>query len=132
MTDESLPKALLLPYPPSVNRTWQFIGGRRPIKSSAAKAYAEVVGWRAREAGWKPLQGPIGVRLVLHPLRPKKTRPGVPVRCIDLDAAFKVIFDALNGIAWVDDKQVHEIHAKRGEPVPCGLVQIEVRELSTC
>jgi crossover junction endodeoxyribonuclease RusA len=122
--------ALLLPYPPSTNRLWLFVGGRRPIKSQAAKDFRKIAELRAVEAGVKLLPGDLAVRVVLHPPRPANWKPGKRVRSIDLDNALKAALDALNGIAWEDDSQIQEIIAVRGEPVPCGCLVIEMRQVS--
>ena len=47
------------------------------------------------------------------------------VRCIDLGNAEKVLSDALNGVAWVDDSQLHRIVLDRAEPD--GEARVEVR-----
>jgi len=38
------------------------------------------------------------------------------VMCIDLGNCEKVLSDALNGIAWADDKQLRRIVLERAEP----------------
>ena len=67
----------------------------------------------------EPLRGPIHLWLELHPKQPKKMTQK-PLRCLDLDNALKVTLDALNGVAWLDDRQVVEMHARRGEPIDGG------------
>jgi len=50
------------------------------------------------------------------------------VHAADLDNYVKVVLDALNGLAWADDKQVEVIHAtiERCHPHPC--IEVEIRE----
>jgi crossover junction endodeoxyribonuclease RusA len=120
---------LTLPYPISANRYW------RPVKLGAhisivptkeAKAFREQVGYMARAAGCRtPLGGRIAVHLQLYPHRPqdweaRQRKHGAAwddtVQCIDLTNAEKVLMDALNGIAFGDDKQVRRYSAERMEP----------------
>lgn len=54
----------------------------------------------------KPLSGPLSVEL--HFIMPTR-------RIQDLDNAAKAVFDALNGIAWVDDSQIFELHTTKSK-----------------
>lgn len=91
-------------------------GRAMTFPTGEAKAYKEHVGWIARAAGLRqPLAGPIDVEYRLYPHLPKdwakraKEDPvwwDLTVQCIDLDNARKVVNDALNGIAWTDDKMI--------------------------
>ncbi|QRF55323.1 RusA family crossover junction endodeoxyribonuclease [Variovorax paradoxus] len=120
---------LTLPYPISANRYW------RPVKLGAhisivptkeAKAFRVEVGAMARAAGVRtPLSGRIAVHLQLYPHRPldwqtRQRKHGAAwddtVQCIDLTNAEKVLMDALNGVAFGDDKQVRRYSAERMEP----------------
>jgi crossover junction endodeoxyribonuclease RusA len=77
------------------------------------------------------------VRIRLYPARPQdwakraQRNPDTwddDVRCIDLGNAEKVLSDALNGIAWIDDKQLRRIELERCEPDEHGarvVVEIE-------
>lgn len=67
-----------------------------------------------------PLQGPIYVHVEFEIPRPKrliwKTRPMPRCYCdrrSDLDNYCKSLLDGLNGIAFRDDGQVAELHAKK-------------------
>ena len=93
---------LTLPYPPSVNRWTRVVGGR-PILSAEARQYKQDAGVLALAAGVIPWPGPIAVSITVY--RPRKRG--------DLDGIFKLLIDALNGIAWVDDSQIVELHAFR-------------------
>lgn len=120
---------LVLPYPISANRYW------RPVKLGAhisivptkeAKDYRKLVAHICGAAGVvKPVAGRVAVTLDLYPHRPqdwqKRQRlQGAAwddsVQCIDLTNAEKVLMDALNGIAFEDDKRVFDYHARRMEP----------------
>lgn len=122
---------LTLPYPLSANRYWRsFVpkGHSRPVVtlSEEAKAYKERVGWAAKAAGIrKPLGGRVSIDIALYPARPQdwaKRAAKDPlgwddcVRCIDLDNARKVLYDALKGIAFGDDSWVWSDSAQRMEP----------------
>lgn len=91
-----------LPYPPSANRYWRTFRGHT-VLSAEAKAYKKQVAAILSAAGWQPASG--DVAYTAHVYRPLKSG--------DLDNRLKVLGDALTGYAWVDDKQVVELHAYR-------------------
>lgn len=71
-------------------------------------------------ASWKPTRGRVSLTaqfVGLHPLT-------------DLDNAVKAIQDALNGVAYVDDRQIDELHAERVRPLDewTGVI-VTVREI---
>ncbi len=122
---------LTLPYPVSANRYWRsFVprGGKRAVTvvSDEAKEYRTAVGLLAKTQGMRiPLDGRVELTLRLYPARPQdwakraQRNPDTwddDVRCIDLGNAEKVLCDALNGIAWIDDKQLRRISLERCEP----------------
>jgi crossover junction endodeoxyribonuclease RusA len=125
--------SLTLPYPISANRYWASrvirvdgIAKAVTYVTKEAKDFREQVGWIARAAGVRePMQGRLDVRLRLYPHRPqdwaRRARKLGPtwdddVLCMDLTNCEKVLLDALNGIAFVDDKQVRRYSAERMEP----------------
>jgi Holliday junction resolvase RusA-like endonuclease len=55
-----------------------------------------------RQAFKTPLLGPVSVTMNFYAKNPR----------FDLDNIIKSCLDSGNGIAWKDDKQVKEIHAK--------------------
>lgn len=92
---------LILPFPPSANRYWRSAPGKGLVPSAEAEAYKQLV---ARTAPRNvALFG--DVRVVLNVFRPRRTG--------DLDNCQKVLFDALRGIAFLDDAQVKAIIAER-------------------
>jgi len=120
---------LTLPYPLSANRYWVAIsipGRTMMAPSKEAKAYKEQVGWLVKKAGTKaPITGRVAIEIQLYPQRPqdwaRRARKDPltwddDVRCLDLDNANKVLFDALKGLAIEDDKWVRRIVAERMEP----------------
>lgn len=136
---------LVLPYPPSANeykltrtyfdkrtREWRTMY----YLSDVAKTFKSEVGWAAKAAGLRqPLRGYVRLVLYLTPHCPKDaaeraTKDPVhwplKVQSLDVGNVEKVLSDALNGIAWVDDRQVEELHVIRTQPGTKGLVvQIE-------
>jgi crossover junction endodeoxyribonuclease RusA len=116
---------IILPYPPSTNRLWR-TGHGRTYQSAEAKAFKALAAIQAKRAGMELREGPVQLLVILHPKKPKR-QSGRPVRCIDLSNSIKVVEDALQGIGYVNDSQVVSIRAKKGEPVPCGALSIEVR-----
>jgi crossover junction endodeoxyribonuclease RusA len=125
---------LTLPYPISANRYWATRTvaprGGKPMAityvTNEAKAYKQEVGYLLKQAGIRtPIVGRVGIAYTLYPHRPqdwqaRQRKLGETwddnVLCIDLDNAQKVLFDALKGVAIVDDKWVRKIEASRAEP----------------
>jgi crossover junction endodeoxyribonuclease RusA len=126
---------LALPYPISANDYWRSRtvkqkGTGRTIAiayvTDEAKAYKLDVAWRARAAGVRaPILGRVSVSIELYPHRPldwqtRQRKLGDAwdndVRCIDLDNARKVLFDALKGIAFEDDRWIWHDPGIRMEP----------------
>jgi crossover junction endodeoxyribonuclease RusA len=139
---------LRLPYPPSANRYWE----TRVIKvkatgkwmsmtyvSKGAKAYKEEVAWLAKAAGIrKPFEGRVAIDIKLYPQRPqdweKRARANPDtwdddVRCIDLDNARKVLYDAFKGVVIIDDKWVRKDSGERMEPDGAARVVVTITPL---
>lgn len=119
-----------LPYPVSSNRYWRSFRGRDGhavvVLSDEAIAFKTQVGWLVKAAGLRsPIQGMIELRMVLHPLQ-RKTITTKEIRCMDLDNALKVTIDAMNGVAYEDDKKIRRIVAERGDPVQGGAMTVEI------
>jgi crossover junction endodeoxyribonuclease RusA len=112
-----------LDYPPSTNRAWRMHKGRM-VQSKIARDWKKRAGWMARAAGFEPLEGPVRVVATLHP---KMTARGQTSRVrIDIDNALKTVLDALNGVAYGDDRQIVETTARLGEPMPDGALTVSV------
>jgi crossover junction endodeoxyribonuclease RusA len=132
--------SLVLPYPVSANRYWRTYmprGFKAPVTvlSAEAKTYKAQASALALFAGIsQPIPGRVEIHARLYPKRPqdwqKRARIspdawGDTVQCLDLDNALKVTIDALKGIAFDDDDQVHRIIAERMDPD--GDARIEIR-----
>lgn len=134
---------LTLPYPISANRYWKAItipGRTMMAPSKEAKAYREEVAHIARQCGLqRPFPWRVAVELDLYPHRPQdwarraKRDPVAwddDVRCIDLGNAEKVLSDALQGIVFVDDRWIWDLHKRRMEPDGEGRVVLRIRPLA--
>jgi Holliday junction resolvase RusA-like endonuclease len=71
--------------------------------SQEAKDYKAAVKWRALHQKLKPLECNVAVSVTIYR----------PIKSGDLDNRLKPLLDSLRGIAYVDDKQVVELHALR-------------------
>jgi Holliday junction resolvase RusA-like endonuclease len=91
---------LWLPYPPSTNMRMAIVNGRM-LKSAEAKSYQRIV--RDTLVGLTPLTGDLEVAMTINR----------PMRRGDIDNVLKNVFDALKGIAFVDDEQIAMLDAKR-------------------
>lgn len=117
---------LMLEYPISSNRYWRNFNGRT-VMSAEAREYKAMAAFRWREAGFPLHAGQVLVELLLHPRMTKQG--GASKSRMDLDNCLKVAIDALNGVAFVDDKQVRKLVAEVVDPVPGGGLSVRV---STC
>ena len=126
---------MMMPYPISTNVYWRNFRGRM-VRSSAANAYKDEVGWIARANKVVLITTPIRVMMTLHPPRPqdaekreKKDRLwGLGVRRIDIDNAQKVVLDALQGIAYDNDRQITFLSIRLGQPVPEGGLDVMIEQ----
>lgn len=120
---------LVLPYPISANRYWRPVRLGKHITivpTKEAKAYQAQAALLARTAGFtKPILGRVQVGIQLYPHRPldwQKRAARDPltwddtVQCLDIDNARKVLYDALKGVAFEDDKRIFRDWAQRMEP----------------
>ena len=134
---------LILPYPPSANRYWRtaIVCNRvQTYPSADAKTYKAEVKTIAMLSGIRaPLTGRIALHVQLYPQRPqdwaRRARRDPltwddDVRCIDLGNAEKVLSDALNGVAWLDDKQHRRIVLERMEPDGDARVVVRIEQLA--
>lgn len=116
------PVNVRLPLPPSANRYWKPVLRRKGsrvwaelVLSPEARRYKNgvQVQWRNRV---RPISGPVELRLEVHFANGRS----------DLSNRVKVLEDALNGIAYFDDRQVQELHVVRGENADEPFVEVSV------
>ena len=93
-----------LPLPPLANHYLR-VAGNHIYKTGEAKAYRARCEATCRAALPAPFTGPVAVRFTWY----RRRRMG------DLDNVAKVLFDALSGLLYADDKQIVEIHARRDD-----------------
>lgn len=113
------PIKMTLPYPPALNNLYLTVMMKgRPVRvpSPRAKAYKKDVQKIATPVFRQLILGEVGITFRLY--RPRRVG--------DLDGYFKAIFDALTGIAWVDDGQITKIDAERFEDKIDPRVEIEI------
>ena len=115
---------LHLPYPVALNRAYRNFRGVT-VLSPEGKLWKVLAAKEAMFYRVKPLIGPVCCRMILHP---RLTKSGEASKTrMDLDAIFKLALDALNGIAWQDDKQIEELSARIGEPIKDGGLTVEIQ-----
>lgn len=126
---------LTLPYPISANDYWRSMvpkGWTRAIVhlSTEAKHYKRDVGWLAKAAGFRtPTTKPIALNLTLHPKGLNKNGQALGVT-MDLSNCLKVAEDALQGIVYVNDRQVKSISMRYGEKTNTGALVVQIEELA--
>lgn len=107
---------LVLPYPPSANRYWRNFRGN-VVTSAEARSYKLEVAYLAKHVGIEKLGGPVVVFVDIY--RPRRVG--------DLDNRLKVLLDALQGVAYDNDSQVVEVHARRFDDKQNPRAELEVR-----
>ena len=124
---ERCTKELHLPYPISANRYWRKTRTGRVYVSAEAKAYKSQVYFIAQHNKVQIATGAVAMTYRFHP---KKNKDGSESKVrLDLDNALKVINDALNGIAYVDDRQIRRIVLEFGEPIVGGGITVFIEEV---
>jgi len=107
----------ILAYPPSANRYFRVPRALGyPITSREARDYKKNAGLDARSQGAVIMPGPLQVSVDVY--RPR--------RIGDLDNQIKILFDAMNGIAWSDDSQVVDIHLRRFDDKDNPRLEVEI------
>jgi crossover junction endodeoxyribonuclease RusA len=107
---------LTLPYPPSANKYRRNSLGAT-VASAEARYYKNEVACLAKRAGIEQPNGPVVLFVNIYR----------PMRSGDLDNRLKLLIDALEGVAFSDDEQVIEIHARRFDDKKNPRAKLEVR-----
>ncbi|ADQ41562.1 endodeoxyribonuclease RusA [Caldicellulosiruptor acetigenus I77R1B] len=81
------------------------------------KEFEELVGWCTRSVVKKPVEKPVKVNIDVF----TKSRA-------DIDNIAKAILDGLNGVAFLDDRQVVELRIRKLPPVDCEKIVISIKE----
>ncbi len=115
----------LFPYPVSANKYWRRFGHSMVI-SKEAKDYKQKSRIAYRANGGFQLLGDVAVDIMLLP---KLNKNGTTCKVVmDLDNCIKITLDAMNGVAYIDDKQVKSITVKYGKPCLNGGLMVKVAD----
>lgn len=112
-----------LPHPVSANRYWRTFRNRT-VRSAEANQYRKDAQFAFLLAKEQKHAGPVRVSIKFHP-RTNKDGSASKTR-LDIDNVIKVALDALNGLAYDDDKQVVSVLAELSSPVPYGGLTVTV------
>jgi crossover junction endodeoxyribonuclease RusA len=111
------PIELELPEPPSANRWWRNFRGRM-VLSKEARDYKAMVA--AGVAGVRPIKGRVRIQITWE----RKRKSG------DLDKRVGILLDALQGIAYANDKDIVKLEAERLDlPSRRGIVRVLCQEV---
>lgn len=116
-----------LPYPLSLNRYWTVLPGTRQIGPSIEgrrwKQAARALALTRKPAG-APIDGAVAVGIELHP---KARRDGKASGTrVDVDNACKLALDALQGVAYANDRQIEVLVVRVARPLPDGGMTVTV------
>lgn len=90
-----------IPVPPSANRYWR-VANNRIIVTDEARNYKQEVFYKLKNIV-EPLRQDIAINVTVF----RRYKKG------DLDNFLKIMLDALQGILYLNDSQIVEIHAFR-------------------
>lgn len=104
--------------PRMTRKGWLYTPGKtrqyeKAVRDAYRKEYGDAI----------PLTCPLKVVILASFPKPKKAARPYPPRP-DLDNIIKIVMDALNGVAWVDDSQVVSIQAEKNYYHPAELIVI--------
>lgn len=113
----------VLPMPPSANEYWRSItikGKARTVLSAKAKSYKEALADLVKRLKMPMFTGDVSLTVWVY----RNQASG------DVGNRFKVLEDALNGVAYADDKQIQQQHAYRYDDRGKGRVVILIKEVT--
>ena len=117
---------LTLPHPVSANRYWR-VYRNRVIRSPEANDYRRAVIRAATRARIVPTDRPVIVRMTYHPRMNKNG--SADKRRLDVTNTVKVAEDALQGLAYHDDKQVVSCTGRLGKPMAGGGLTVRIKTI---
>ena len=101
--------AFELPWPPSVNHYYRYVGPRVLISRDGRK-YRDMIVSRLRSEGRPPFECPVELSVELYP--PDNRRR-------DIDNSLKCLLDAFtHGGLYRDDSQIQKLTVTKREPMP--------------
>ena len=123
----------VLPWPPSTNAYYRAIVRTKLVNGKLTHYPAAILSEKARAYKGKvklavgffpvPLSGPVAVSMVLHPPTKRK---------YDIDNRFKAVLDSLTAAGvWLDDSQVVELQAAKGDIIKSGQVVVRIMEVES-
>lgn len=126
---------LELPYPVSANEYWRHVPNKKTgltmhFLSDEAKVYKEAVAWTARAAGFRKPSEKL-IEIVSITLVPRLyNRDGKRIGSVmDLGNCWKIAEDALQGVVYVNDRQIKRFgKIEYGQPTDHGALIVEVAE----
>jgi Holliday junction resolvase RusA-like endonuclease len=83
-----------------------------PAKTRDAERIVKGIASRTLR-GFRPYDEPLSVELRFVMPKPAKPKFHVPASKPDLDNLSKLILDALNGIAWIDDARIVQLSSQK-------------------
>ena len=91
------------------------IGGGRMIHSRATDlaTWRALISFGAKQAGCKPIDNPITIKMKFRLKRPKTVKRDYPTVAPDLDKLVRGVNDGLTGVAFLDDSQVVQLTASK-------------------
>jgi crossover junction endodeoxyribonuclease RusA len=104
-----------LPVPPSANNYWR-IYRNRMVVTEEARAYKQEIHYLLN--AFEPMTGEVVINFTVF--RPRKKG--------DLDNYGKILLDSLQGLAYVNDNQIVEIHSFREDDKDNPRVEFLVHE----
>ena len=107
--------------PPSVNCCYRS-AGRRVYKSKRLLEYqSEMTEYFEAHVPFEQLSGDLSLEVTFN----LKGR-----RAVDIDNMFKALLDSLEGVCFINDKQIVEIHAKKYNNCAANGTSVILREIN--
>lgn len=91
-----------VPVAPPANMRWRTGRNGQQYVNPEHKIYEEALGWRLKEARVRPVAEDVGIGIYWH----------MKDRRRDLDSILKTLFDGMQNIAYLNDRQIRELYVK--------------------